>query len=81
LGDTAKGDRATDLAAVWMLFADTESRDAVMAACGAVSEHTWQRARGWALLVSLAILEARDESLTGVAEQTMQRLLAFGHQR
>jgi aminoglycoside phosphotransferase (APT) family kinase protein len=74
-GDVAQGDRATDLAAVWMLFPEAESRKAVVAACHAVSENTWQRARGWALLLSLAVLEASDKSLAGAALQTMRRLL------
>lgn len=74
-GDVAQGDRATDLAAVWMLFPDRDSREAVIARCASVSSDTWRRARGWALLLALIILEAQDPALTGPAEQTLQRLL------
>jgi len=74
-GDMAQGDRATDLASVWMLFPDRRSRQEAMAACQTVTQHTWQRARGWALLVSLAILDAGDPALLALAERTMQCLL------
>ena len=74
-GDMAQGDRATDLASVWMLFAERRSREEAIAACGSVTEHTWQRARGWALLNCLAILHAEDPALVGLAERTLQCLL------
>lgn len=74
-GDVAQGDRATDLAAVWMLFPDTDSREAVMATCKSVSADTWQRARGWALLLALVVLEAHDPALIEPAERTLQFLL------
>lgn len=74
-GDMAQGDRATDLASVWMLFPQRASREGAIAACRSVTRHTWQRARGWALLHSLAILDAGDPALVGLAERTMQCLL------
>jgi aminoglycoside phosphotransferase (APT) family kinase protein len=74
-GDVAQGDRATDLASVWMLFPERASREEAIAACKSVTHHTWQRARGWALLLSLAILDAGDPALIGAAERTMQCLL------
>ena len=74
-GDIAQGDRATDLASVWMLFPERRSREETMAACQSVSRHTWQRARGWALLLCLAILDAGDPALVGLAERTTQCLL------
>jgi aminoglycoside phosphotransferase (APT) family kinase protein len=74
-GDMAQGDRATDLASVWMLFPERGGREEAMAACRSVTHHTWQRARGWALLVSLAILDAADPALVGAAERTMRCLL------
>lgn len=74
-GDVAQGDRATDLASVWTLFSDRDSRQEVIAACDSASSDTWQRARGWALLLSLAILAARHSALVGPAEQTMRSLL------
>jgi len=74
-GDVAQGDRATDLAAVWMLLPERGSREEVIARCASVSSDTWRRARGWALLLALIVLEAQDPALTGPAEQTLQRLL------
>ena len=74
-GDMAQGDRATDLASLWMLFPERGSREEAIAACPSVSHHTWQRARGWALLVCLAILVAADPALIAAAERTMQCLL------
>ena len=68
-------DRATHLASVWMLFPERRSRQEAIAACQSVTQHTWQRARGWALLVSLAILDAGDPALLALAERTMQCLL------
>jgi aminoglycoside phosphotransferase (APT) family kinase protein len=55
-GDLCKGDCATDLAAVWMWLPNGESRAAAMAAYGA-STATWRRARGWAVLFGLVLLE------------------------
>jgi len=74
-GDMAQGDRATDLASVWFLFPERGRREEAIAACRSVSQHTWQRARGWALLVSLAVLAAGDPALAGLAERTMRCLL------
>jgi len=74
-GDVAQGDRATDLAAVWMLLPERDAREEVMATCKSVSPDTWRRARGWALLLSLVVLEAEDLALVRPAEQTLQRLL------
>lgn len=74
-GDMAQGDRATDLAAVWMLFPDADAREEIITTCKTVSSHTWQRARGWALLLSVVVLAARDPTHFGSAERTMQSLL------
>jgi aminoglycoside phosphotransferase (APT) family kinase protein len=75
-GDVAQGDRATDLAAVWILFPERESREEVITTCKSVSSDTWQRARGWALLLSVLVLAAGDPALAALAERTMQGLLA-----
>lgn len=75
-GDMAQGDRATDLAAVWILFRDLKMRNALVAACKSVSSDTWQRARGWALLLALVVLEAGDPVHAAGAERTLKSLLA-----
>ncbi len=76
-GDLAGGDRACDLAAVWLLLPQLESRRRAMAACRSVSEATWRRARGWALLFAVILLSAGlvdDARMTAIAERTMARL-------
>jgi aminoglycoside phosphotransferase (APT) family kinase protein len=56
-GDMAAGDRATDLAAIWMLFPDSQARREVLAAYGAVSDATYRRAKGWAVAFGVVLLE------------------------
>jgi aminoglycoside phosphotransferase (APT) family kinase protein len=76
-GDVAQGDRASDLAAIWMLLPDVETRRRAMAACKTVSSAAWARARGWAVLYAAIFLDASLESdpgLTLIAERTLQRL-------
>jgi aminoglycoside phosphotransferase (APT) family kinase protein len=77
-GDVAQGDRATDLAALWTLLPDRESRRRAMNCCRSVSFHAWQRARGWALLLAVILLDASigaDYCMTAIAQRTLQRLL------
>ena len=76
-GDLARGDRAADLAAVWLLLPQLESRRRAMAACRSVSEATWRRARGWALLFAVILLSAGlidDARMVTIAERTLKRL-------
>jgi len=76
-GDMARGDRASDLAAVWMLLPKAETRRRAMAACGAVSDATWRRARGWAVLYGLTLLDAGlvdDPRMTAIARATFASL-------
>lgn len=56
-GDITSGDRATDLASIWMLFADPHARQAALAACGDLSDATLQRAKGWAVLFGMMLLD------------------------
>jgi aminoglycoside phosphotransferase (APT) family kinase protein len=74
-GDMARGDRATDLAATWVLLSQGDTREQVLKSCRSVSTDTWRRARGWALLLAVVVLDAADPALVTVAELTMQRLL------
>jgi aminoglycoside phosphotransferase (APT) family kinase protein len=77
-GDLARGDRASDLAAVWMLLPQLESRKRAIAACPSVSDATWRRARGWALLFAVILLGAGlvdDARMVAIAERTIARLL------
>ena len=74
-GDMARGDRATDLAATWILFSQGDTREQVLNSCRSVSTDTWRRARGWALLLAVVVLDAADPALVTVAELTLQRLV------
>ena len=76
-GDMAQGDRASDLAAIWMLLPHAASRRRAMAACTTASAATWARARGWAVLYAAIFLEASLESdagMTAMALRTLERL-------
>jgi aminoglycoside phosphotransferase (APT) family kinase protein len=76
-GDLAQGDRACDLAAVWMLLPQLESRRRAIAACRTVSDATWRRARGWALLFAVILLSSGlvdDARMAAIAERTIARL-------
>ncbi len=57
-GDLTAGDCATDLASLWMLFDDPQARREALAAYGGVSEATLCRARGWAVLFGVILLDA-----------------------
>lgn len=48
-GDMARGDKATDLAALWVVLDSAEARLACLRECGEVSAATLARARGWAV--------------------------------
>jgi aminoglycoside phosphotransferase (APT) family kinase protein len=77
-GDIAAGDRATDLAGIWMLLPERAAREAAMAQCDSVSPHTWDRARGWALLFAVILLDAGcggDARMGAIAHRTLERLL------
>ena len=56
-GDLTAGDVATDLASIWMLFGDPLSRRRALQAYGTISEATLRRARGWAVLFGVVLLE------------------------
>jgi aminoglycoside phosphotransferase (APT) family kinase protein len=76
-GDLAAGDHACDLAAVWMLLPQLESRRRAIAACSTVSAATWRRARGWALLFAVILLNSGlldDARMAAIAERTISRL-------
>ena len=57
-GDITAGDCATDLASIWMLFADRQAREDALAAYSGLSEATLQRARGWAVLFGVMLLDS-----------------------
>ncbi len=73
-GDIAQGDRATDLAAAWMLLPQAQDRERLMSQCHAVSTQTWTRARGWALMYALIVLCSGDPEHREPGQATLQRL-------
>ena len=80
-GDMTAGDPATDLAAGWMMFppdARTRFREAAAGECDPIDEHTWGRARGWALALGLAYLaSARDDpAMAFYARTALERVLS-----
>ncbi|GAA1058951.1 aminoglycoside phosphotransferase family protein [Agromyces bracchium] len=58
-GDVTAGDPATDLATAWLTFDARARRNfrAEFEARRGVDEATWDRARGWALLIASAVVE------------------------
>jgi aminoglycoside phosphotransferase (APT) family kinase protein len=77
-GDMARGDRASDLAAIWMLLSEGDTRQRAMTALRSVSAATWRRARGWAVLYGVMLLDAGlvdDPRMVAIAERTFRRLI------
>ena len=56
-GDITSGDIATDLASIWMLFSDPNARRQAIAEYGHISSATLQRAKGWAILFGVILLD------------------------
>jgi aminoglycoside phosphotransferase (APT) family kinase protein len=68
-GDLTAGDRATDLAAVWMLFGDRNARLEAIAAYGSLSAATLRRAQGWAIVFGVVLLD------TGLVDHSRHRAI------
>jgi aminoglycoside phosphotransferase (APT) family kinase protein len=75
-GDITSGDPATDLSVAWMLFT-AEQRAALRQAHGRTDDATWERARGWALALSLVFLthSADNPLMRGIGERTFRAVL------
>ena len=56
-GDLAAGDKATDLASVWMLLPGARARREAIEAYPDKSPALWARARGWAVLFGALLLD------------------------
>jgi len=76
-GDITSGDPATDLSVAWMLFT-AEQRADFRQAYGRGDDATWERARGWALALSLVFLthSADNPLMRGIGERTFRAALA-----
>ena len=76
-GDITAGDSATDLAAIWMLFADPAARQQSLAAYGDLSQATLQRAKGWAVLFGVVLLDSGlidNPHNAAIGTRTLQRV-------
>jgi aminoglycoside phosphotransferase (APT) family kinase protein len=77
-GDIGAGDPAVDLAAGWLMF-DAGTRQRFIGALGsAVDTGTWARARGWALVLSTAMVSNSDDNprMFSVGEFGIRQVLA-----
>ncbi len=75
-GDISSGDRATDLAAVWMLFGDRDARERTVLDYGA-DAGTLRRAKGWAVVFAAVLLDTGIEGHprhAAIGEATFRRL-------
>ncbi|MBD2096551.1 phosphotransferase [Trichocoleus sp. FACHB-591] len=75
-GDITRGDRATDLAAIWMLFSDPQTRQQATLEYNA-SEATLQRARGWAIFFGVVLLDTGlidNPKHAAIGERTLRHM-------
>ena len=78
-GDMTRGDRATDLATLWMNLSDRKVRETAMRACNGVSDATWLRAKGWAVFFGVTLGTsglAGDTRHALMARRTLERVVA-----
>jgi aminoglycoside phosphotransferase (APT) family kinase protein len=77
-GDLTSGDPGTDMAVAWMMF-DATHRPRFRAVLE-IDDHTWRRAAGWALNLSLAYLTGDDStSMPAIGSATLHEVLTeFG---
>jgi len=76
-GDMTSGDPAIDLACLWMLLPDEAAREAAMRAYGTSETSLWIRARGWAVLFGVMLLDtglAGNARNAAMGEQILRRI-------
>jgi aminoglycoside phosphotransferase (APT) family kinase protein len=56
-GDITSGDIATDIASIWMLFGEQNARQQAIAEYANISDATLQRAKGWAIIFGVLLLD------------------------
>ena len=79
-GDVTAGDPAVDLATAWLTFDGAgrrRFRDRVTRLCG-TDRDTWRRARGWALVLAVALLAHSDDDppFADLGAQALAQVLA-----
>lgn len=75
-GDVAAGDRATDLASLWLVLPEARMRAATMDALESVTAATWARARAWAVLLGVVMIDAGMTDDPGLARMGARALRA-----
>ncbi|MDQ0866949.1 aminoglycoside phosphotransferase family protein [Arthrobacter globiformis] len=77
-GDVGAGDPAVDLAAGWLMFDAGARQRFIGAFATSVDRDTWMRARGWALVLSTAMLSNSDDNprMFSVGEFGIRQVLA-----
>ncbi len=78
-GDITSGDVATDLAAIWMLFSEQSARQKALSEYADISEATLQRAKGWAVLFGVVLLDTGlidHPRHARMGERILQRVMA-----
>lgn len=76
-GDMTSGDPAIDLACLWMLLPTVAARDAAMRAYRSSDVPLWVRARGWAVLFGVMLLDtglAGNARNAAMGEQILRRI-------
>ena len=76
-GDITSGDRATDLASIWMLFAEPRARQDALVDYGKLSEATLHRAKGWAVFFGVMLLDSGlidNPRNAAMGERTLRRV-------
>lgn len=76
-GDITVGDPATDLAAIWMLLPDPTARRRAVHAYGSTTDATWRRAKGWAVLFGIILLDTGlidHPQHAAMGERTLHRI-------
>jgi aminoglycoside phosphotransferase (APT) family kinase protein len=76
-GDMTSGDPAIDLASLWMLLPDEASRAKAQRAYGSAGGSLWLRARGWAVLFGVMLLDtglAGNARNAAMGEQVLRRI-------
>lgn len=77
-GDLTSGDRATDLASIWMLLDNPKARTVAIKTVGPLTDATWQRAKGWAISFGVLLLDSGlvdNERHAEMGRRTLARIL------
>ncbi len=76
-GDITSGDIATDLASIWMLFSAQKTRQQAIQAYTQISAATLLRAKGWAILFGVLLLDTGlvdNPRHAAIGEKTLRRV-------